>query len=568
MARLDRLATVREIVQLGATLGREFSYELLHAVSPVDEGTLQHGLRQLVEAELLYQHGLPPQATYLFKHALIQDTAYHSLLKSKRQQYHQRIAQVLEERFLETKETQPELLAHHYTEAGLIAQAIPYWQRAGERATQRSAYVEAISHLSKGLELLQTLPDTPERTQQELELQLALSDPLVTTKGYTAPEVERAYTRALELCRQLGETPLLFWALLGLQMFYLVRAELKTARELAEQLLSLAQNTHNPVFLVLAHNVLGNTLFFLGEFALAREHLEEGIALYDLQKDNLLVSGYSQNPKVACLSVAAFALWFLGYPDRAQQRNHDALTLAYELSHPYSLSFALSFSAGFHQLRREVRPVQEQRALMTLATEQGFPLYLVLERIRRGWALAAQGQIEEGISQIRQGMDAWRAMGTEVWRQFHVSLLVEAYGKGEQVDEGLTVLAEALAAVNRSEERMYEAELWRLAGELSLRMGERETGRTGEEEKIAHSPIHPFAHSSPEECFLKAIDIARQQQAKSWELRASTSLARLWQQQDKREDARQLLAEIYGWFTEGFDTKDLQEAKALLEELR
>src|SRR5215470_14477301 len=242
---------------------------------------LQQGLRQVVEVELLYQRGLPPQVTYLFKHALIQDTAYHSLLKSKRQQYHQQIARVLEERFLETKETQPELLAHHYTEAGLSAQAIPYWQKAGQRASQRSANVEAISHFTKGLELLKPLPDTPERNQQELTLQLALGAPLVATKGQASQEVERVHTRALDLCRQLGETPRLFWALLGLQIVYLARAELKTARELAEQLLSLAQNVHNLVFLGLAHNVLGQTLFFLGEFAQAREHLEEGIALYD-----------------------------------------------------------------------------------------------------------------------------------------------------------------------------------------------------------------------------------------------------------------------------------------------
>ena len=374
MARLDRLGPTKEIAQLGATIGREFSYELLHAVSPVGDETLQQGLKQLMAVELVYQRGLVPQATYLFKHALIQDTAYHSLLKSKRQQYHQRIAQVLEERFLETKETQPELLAHHYTEAGLIAQAIPYWQKAGQSASLRSATSEAIAHLTKGLELLQTLPDTPERTQQELELQLALAGPLITTKGYAAPEVERVYTRALELCRQLGETPLLFWALLGLQVVYLVRAELKTARELAEQLLSLAQNVHNPVFLVQAHNILGMTLFFLGEFAQAREHLEEGIALYDPEQFRSL--RHANDPKVTCLSYAACALWFLGYPDQAQQRSHDALTLAYELSHPYSLGFALSGSATVHQLRREVRPVQEQRALITLATEQGFPALL------------------------------------------------------------------------------------------------------------------------------------------------------------------------------------------------
>ena len=262
---------------------------------------------------------------------------------------------------------------------------------------------------------------------------------------------------------------------------------------------------------------------------------------------------------------------FLGYPDQAQQRSHDALTLAYELSHPYSLGFALSGSATVHQLRREVRPVQEQRALIALATEQGFPLYLVLERIRRGWALAAQGQIEEGISQIRQGLDAWRAMGTEVWRPSFLALLAEAYGKGEQVEEGLTVLAEALAAVNRSEERMYEAELWRLRGELTLQQANQKSKGKSQKSKVETSPQpltpRPQAEEEAEGYFLKAIDIARKQQAKSLELRAVMSLARLWQQQGKKTEAHNLLSEVYNWFTEGFDTKDLQEAQALLEEL-
>jgi predicted ATPase len=350
----------------------------------------------------------------------------------------------------------------------------------------------------------------------------------------------------------LGETPLLFWALLGLQVVYLARAKLKTARGLAEQLLSLAQREQDPTLLMVAYRSLGSTLFHLGEFSTAQAHLAQSLTLYDAQRHHSHVFLYGIEPGVFGLSCAAIALWFLGYPEQAQQRSHDALTLAYELSHPYSLGYALSNSATVHELRREVRPVQEQRALITLATEQGFPVYLAQERMRQGWALAVQGQIEEGISQIRQGLDAWRAMGQELWRPFWVSLLVEAYGKGEQVEEGLTVLAEALAAVNRSEQRMYEAELWRLRGELTLQASAQSTESSVQE---------------AEGYFLTAIAIARQQQAKSWELRAATSLARLWQQQDKQEDAWQLLAEIYGWFTEGLDTKDLQEAKTLLEGL-
>ena len=272
MARLDRLAPVREVAQLGATLGREFSYELIHAVSPLDEENLQQGLGQLVEAELLYQRELPPQATYLFKHALIQDAAYQSLLKSKRQQYHQQIAQVLEERFPETKETQPELLAHHYTEAGLNAQAVPYWQQAGQKAVQRSANIEAVSHFTRGLDALKTIPDTPERTQQELALQIALGMLLVLTKGHAAPEVLATYTRARELGQQVGETPQLFFVLLGLRRFYFMRGELQTAHELGEQLLNLAKNLREAGLLARAHMMQGEVLFFLGELVHAREH--------------------------------------------------------------------------------------------------------------------------------------------------------------------------------------------------------------------------------------------------------------------------------------------------------
>ncbi|HEV8718487.1 MAG TPA: AAA family ATPase, partial [Candidatus Binatia bacterium] len=553
MARLDRLASVREVVQLGATLGREFTYELLRAVSPLDEVTLQRELARLVEAELLYQRGLPPQSTYLFKHALIQDAAYQSLLKSKRQQYHQQIAQVLEERFAETREIHPELLAHHYTEAGFIAQAIPYWQRAGQRAAQRSANVEAISYLTKGLELLKTQPNTPKRAQQELALQTTLGPVLIAAKGYTASEVEHAYTRALELCRQMREEiPQLFPVLRGLQVFYFMRAEHKTACELAEQLLTLAQRVQDPVLLLGAHFALGETLYFLGEVASAWEHLEEGLALYDPQQSRSVVWAGS-HPAVQCLSFGASALWLLGYPDQALKRNREALTLAQELSHPFSLAMALVWAALLHQHRREGQLAQEKaEAVIALASEQEFPLWLAAGTLFRGLALAEQGQEEEGIAQLRQG--AGQATGAQVFRPLYLALLAKAYGKVGQVEEGLTVLAEALAVVDKTGERVWEAELYRLKGELTLKQSE-VRGPESEVQKEA------------EACFKKAIEIARRQSAKSLELRAATSLSRLWQKQGRKEEARQVLAEIYNWFTEGFDTKDLQEAKGLLEEL-
>jgi predicted ATPase len=572
MARLDRLGPAKAIAQLGATLGREFSHGLLQAVSLLDDEKLQSGLRQLVDAELMYQRGLPPQANYIFKHALIQDTAYQSLLKSTRLQYHQQIAHVLEERFPETKETQPELLAHHYTEAGLIVQAIPYWQQAGRKASQRSANVEAIAHLTKGLDLLKTLPDAPERAQQEISLQITLGTPLIVAKGYTAPEVEKAYTRALELCRYVGEIPQLFPVLRGLVLFYQVRGDLQTARELGEQGMRLAQNVQNPIFLSEAYHTLGINLFWLGKFASARAHLEQSITLYDSQQHSSRSSLSLQEPKMHCLSYTAWALWFLGYPNQALERMSEALALAQELPHSYSQAWALIPSAELHQHRREKQLTRERaEAAIALATDLGFPSVLAMGPIMRGWALAEQGQGEEGIGQIRQGITAWQTMG-ELQGPYSLALLAEAYGKVGQIEEGLSVLAKALALVNKNGERWWEAELYRLKGELTLqssvqRLESSVTNPQSPTPNTQHLTPSTQAEAEAEACFLKAIDIAQRQQAKSLELRAAMSLARLWQQQGKQQAACNILSEIYNWFTEGFDTKDLQEAKALIEEL-
>jgi tetratricopeptide (TPR) repeat protein len=398
MARLDRLATVKGVAQLGATLGREFSYALLQAVSPWDEGALRLGLQQLVEAEFLYQRGVPPQATYLFKHALIQEAAYQSLLKSTRQQYHQRAAQMMADRFPDTAETQPELLAHHYTEAGLASQAIPYWLRAGERAIQRSANLEAISHITKGLKLLKSLPETHERTQQELMLQIALGMPLIATKGYAAPEVGQVYTRAQELCRQVGDTTALFPVLRGLWVFHVQQGKLQRAHELGEQLLLLAQDQQDPAPLLEAHRALGSTSYFLGDFAQGRAYQEQGIALYDLPRHRFLALLYGQDPGVVCKSFAAVTLWSLGYPDAALKRSHEALILARDLSHPFSLGYALFFAARLYQHRQEGRLAQEQAdALITLSREQGFAQMLAMGTILQGWAWPSKARERRGL---------------------------------------------------------------------------------------------------------------------------------------------------------------------------
>jgi predicted ATPase len=582
MARLDRLGTVKEVAQLGATIGREFSYELLQAVSPLDEERLQHGLKQLVEAELVYQRGLLPQAHYLFKHALIQDTAYQSLLKSTRQQYHRQIAQVLEGRFPETMETQPELMAHHYTEAGLITQALPYWQRAGQRATDRSAYVEAVAHLTRGLEVLKTLPDTPERAQQELTLQLALSPALFAVKGYTAPEVEKAATRARELCQQIGETPQLFPALWRLVVFYFNRGEHQTAHELAEQMMRLAQGVQDQYLLSYAHMALGWTLYLLGELTSARPHSEQGIALYDPQT-HPRSPFFTADPRVECLSCAAWDLWYLGYPNQALKRSQEALDVARGLFRPFSLAYALGWAARFHLLCREGWLARERaEAVMTLATEQGFPYWLAYGTVVRGSVLTEQGQVEEGIAQMQQGLAFFQATGTEVGQPYRLALLAEAYGRVGQVEEGLTVLAEALAMVDKNRERCGEAELYRLKGQLVLQSGVHSPQSEIPNTQHLTPSTQAEAEAEAEECFQKAIEIARRQSAKSLELRATMSLVRLRQQQATQyatrntqhgarnmlDEAHTMLSDVYNWFTEGFDTKDLQEAKALLEELK
>jgi predicted ATPase len=388
-------------------------------------------------------------------------------------------------------------------------------------------------------------------------MQTTLGPALVATKGFAAPEVLHAYARARELCQQAGETPQLFQVLRGLWYFYLIRSELRTARELGEHLLTLAQQVGDPVLTVEAHYALGLTLNYLGEFAAAQTHLEQGITLYDPQQHRAHAIRYGQDPGIACRAYVAVTLWWLGYPEQALQRSHEAVTLARELAHPFSLGFALFLTAWVPQFRREGQRTQERaEAAIALAAEHGFAVFGAGGTIFRGWALAAryaepgagQGQGEEGIAQMQQGLAAWRATGAEALRPYYLALLAEASGKGGQVEEGLHLLAEALAVSNDTGECRWDAELHRLKGELLL----------------ARPVEH---HAEAETCFRQALDIARQQQAKSLELRAGMSLSRLWQRQGKHAEARRLLAPIYGWFTEGFDTTDLQKAKALLEEL-
>src|SRR5229473_2727869 len=401
---------------------------------------------------------------------------------------------------------------------------------AGEEAVKRSANVEAVSHFTRGLELLKTMPVTPEHVQRELSLQLGLGVPLSLTKGMSAPEVEITYSRARELCRRVGESPQLFSVLLGLIRFYLMRGEPQTALELGAQLLTLAQK-QDPRLLPRAHLMQGQTLYALGECAQAREQLEQGIAAYD-----------------------ALILWMLGHPDQASKMSHRALALAHELPHPYNLAMALTWASQLHHLRREEQLTQERaEKVVNLAAEQQFPHWLAWGTIFLGWAQVRQGHAEDEIGRMRRGLETWRATAAGTLPMM-LTPLADAQEAVGQTTEGLNTVAEALAAVEKTGERLFEAELYRIKGQLSLQAKQ---VKASEGKSIEEA----------ESCFLKAIEIARRQQAKSLELRASTSLSRLWQQRGQKQQAQRLLAEIYGWFTEGFDTSDLKEAKALLEEL-
>jgi predicted ATPase len=416
--------------------------------------------------------------------------------------------------------------------------------------------VEAISHLNSGLVVLKTLPDTSDRARQELDLQITLGQALIATKGQAAAEVGLAYSRARELCQQVEETALLFRVLYGLYTFHLVRAELQTAVKLSEELLRLAQSVQDPAYLLGPHFALGSALFHLGKFPPAREHWEQSIALYDPRQHRANASLFGFDLGVFCLCYTPHALWHLGYPAQALTKSQEALGLAQKLSHPMSQALALDYTAILHQFRREEHVARDQaERAITICTEQGFPYYLAWAVIIQGWALTGQGQIEEGITQMRQGLAALRATGAELRRPYYLELLAEAYGRAGQAEEGLQLLDEALDLVHKTGEGWREAELYRLKGELFLLQAESRGG----------SRTAPAEHA--ESCFHQALAIARGQQAKSLELRAAMSLSRLWQQQGKRGQARELLAPVYGWFTEGFDTADLQEAKALLQEL-
>ena len=555
MARLDRLGDAKEVAQLASAMGREFTFELIQAVSGIEPDRLAQSLSRLVAAEVVHQRGTPPQARYIFKHALLRDAAYLSLLKSRRQQYHKEIALVLRERFPETADRQPELLAHHYTGASLSAEAIPLWQKAGQRAVERSANLEAIAHLSQGLELVAALPETPEKVQQELELRLALGVPLVATRGFAAPEVENAYARAREICQQVDQTPQLFPVLWGLWLFYLARGEHQTARGFADQCLKLAQIVKDPAMLVEGYHALGTSLLNLAEPAQGLEMLKRAVALYDETDHRHLAFQHGQDPAVVCLSHSAWALWFLGYPEQALKKNDEALALARRVNHAYSLNAALNFSAWLYQLLRQAPQCLEQAELaIALATEQGFPYWWAMGNILKGWALAELGQADQGVEKLVEGVTLHLQSGAGIILPYYLVLLAGSYAKTDRIEEARQALTEAEAAMDKSGERWWEPELIRLEGELTLR----EQGTEARE---------PSQLRAAENCFRRAMAVAKKQDARFLELRAAMSLSVLELGEQERVEARRTLADLCDTFTEGFDTPDLVDARALLERL-
>jgi DNA-binding winged helix-turn-helix (wHTH) protein/tetratricopeptide (TPR) repeat protein len=542
-ARLDRLPPeAKALLQVAAVIGPELPGALLQVVTGCSEATLCQHLACLQGAELLYEARSVPEPVYAFQHALTQEVAYHSLLRSTRRQYHQQIAEVLERLFPTMVEAQPELLAQHYTQAGIHQQAVAYWHKAGQRASEHSAHMEAVVHLTRGLEVLQTLPETMERARCELGLYLTLGPSLSVTRGHGVPEVGHAWTRARELCEQVGDILQMSGVLQGLFAFHLVQGKLQTALELAEELLGLARREPDGFLYFEAHFEMGVALFFRGALVLAQGHFERAMAISNpQQRSDRTCQDDSGDSVIVYLSHLAWNLSVLGYPDQAMTHIREALTRSRELGHPYSRMYALLHAIHVHELRREVQAIQEHaETMIAICEEQGFAHWLAVGRFYQGWTLVAQGHKEAGVTQMRQGVTSRKGLIFPYIR----ALLAETFVHVGQPEAGWAMLMAVIEEVEQSEGRFYTAEIYRLKGELLLR------------QTMTNAP-------QAEACLQQALALARRSQAKWWELRAAMSLARLWQHQDKRQDAYDLLAPVYAWFTEGFDTPDLQEAQVL-----
>ena len=547
IARLDRIGTAgKEIAQIGAVLGREFSYELIQAVAGWAAVELGPALDRLTSSGLLFCRGVPPHAVYQFKHVLVQDAAYGTLLRGRRQELHTRVAAVLEERFSDLLGREPEILAHHLSAAGAVERAVAQWLKAGNYAARRSAHLEAIGHFGRGLTLLAPLSETQARDRQEIELLLAQGSSLLTAKGMNSAEAADVYVRARDLCEKTGDPDRLFIALWNIWLITAL-GDIAAARPLSNRLLLLTSTEKDTARRLEAHHSAWFTRFFGGEPAPARSHCDEGRRLYDLERHGSLAALYGgHDPGICARYTGAWSEWLLGYPDRALASVRDAVRLAEGLAHPLSLDIAHLYQAVLRLFRREPDMVfQSAAAAERLASEQHLALILDPSLLRSS-ALLAQGETEQAVAAIPERVAKPATIGAYQYRAYHLALLSEVLDRMGNHEGALAALASALAWVEQSGERWWEAEIHRLKGVSLL-----------SQEKFAES----------EASFERSIRIARRQQAKSLELRGATSLTRLRRNQGRRKQGHDLLAPIYGWFTEGFDTPDLKEAKALLDEL-
>lgn len=568
-SRFDRLPPVHQLLlKIASVSGPVVPAFLLQAINPLalDAAHMADSLAALCQRGFLLLGHDGTEGVYYFKHALMHEVVYNLLPLAQRRPLHRAVAEWYERTHADNLALFYPLLAHHYTEAGLQEQAIAYWQRAGQHALERSANREALSHFTRGLELLYALPATPERVQQELTLQLAMGTSLLITKGHTAPEVEHTYKRTYELAQTLGDTLQHFAVLVGLWRFYFSKARLHMARDLAQQCFTLAQHLEDPSALQEAHQILGSTIFFMGDHVAAHAHLRQGIAHYNRQHSHGLAFSRGTDPGVVCFARASWALWWLGYPDQARAQAHEAITLAQRLSHPYTLSLALHYNAVLHVWNREMAVAHEQLEVsIALMQKHGFVHFLGQAITKLGWVLVEQGVLEAGMAKIHEGIEALRIQNIELGRTTDLAILAQAYGRTQRPAEGLRVLEEAFTLAHDHAESFYEAELYRLKGELLCQAAVE--ARISQDCPARASPGVPRVEAA-EACFHQAMTLAHQQGARALELRAVLSLSRYWQHQGQRAAARQMLAGIYHWFTEGFATPDLQEAKTLIEVLQ
>jgi predicted ATPase len=556
MARLDRLGPAKEVAQVGAAIGREFSHALLAAVVHKPEAELRSALDRLIAAGLLFRQGVPPHATYLFKHALVQDAAYGTLLREPRRALHARIAEILESQFAEIAESQPELLARHCTEAGQIEKAASLWGKAGQRSLERSALVEAIEQFAHALTQVAALPATPALRREEIKLQVALINPFMHVKGFGAPETKAVVERArllIEQAEALGEPPedplLLFSVLFGFWVANLVAFNGDVVCELAAQFLALAEKQGATIPLMVGHRLMALSLLSTGDIAQGRAHYNQAIALYDPAEHRQLATRFGEDHRVAIFSHRSWALWMLGYPEAALADADHALKDAREIGQAATLMNALSMPSFTHVLCGNYAAAKARSdEVIALANEKGALFWKASGMIVQACVLALTGETSDAVQKLNSGIATFRSTGATAFTPWYLSILARAYAELGQFDDAWRCIGEAITAVKTTKETMHEADVHRIAGEIALLSPEPDAAKA-------------------EAYFERALVVARQQQAKSWELRAAMSMARLWRDQGKRDEARTLLAPVYGWFTEGFDTLDLKEAKALLDEL-